>query len=60
VDGATTPDHTTSDHIKKNKEVTEGVEAGTTIAPLYFSVVELINDKSPALRLKKISPFARR
>jgi hypothetical protein len=39
VDGATTPAHTTSDHTKKNKEFTKGVEAGTEIAPLYLSGV---------------------
>jgi hypothetical protein len=39
MDGATTLAHTTYDHTKKNKEVTEGVEVGTGIAPLYFSGV---------------------
>jgi hypothetical protein len=39
VNGTTTPTHTTSDHTMKYKEVKEGVEVGTEIAPLYFSGV---------------------
>jgi hypothetical protein len=64
VDGGRTPTHTASDHTKKIKEDTEGVAAGTEIAPLYFSGVgwwvELVTEKSPTLRLRKMSPFAKR